>query len=322
MTTSRKHTVLRAAGTTLVLMLAFLLALMLASHIVRPKNNAPENGMIDAEAFGILGEPENSIDVLILGDSEAFTSMNPMQMWHEYGFTSYVCSTKQQRLPYSATFLLAATQHQKPRIVVIETNALFAPFSVNDVLKQTAKNLFPVFEYHDRWKHLTLDDFTQMPQTTWTDPMKGFTVNTSTVPADGSQHMRHRGPRETLLPYNEFFLRNMIDYCRSIGATPVLVSTPSTKNWNLARHDCVEQWARNNGVAYYDLNMEPYKASINWETESRDGGDHLNFYGATKVTDLLGEILSTDFDLVDRRDDPDYESWRFAYVRYLTLIED
>ena len=304
-----------------VVVLAVLVAALFAlSAVFTPKYNAPENGMIDAVAFGILGEAPNSIDVLIIGDSEAAASFSPLQMWNERGFTSYVCSTHKQLLPYSFTFLRSAAEKQRPRVVVLETNAVFEPVSIGEAFKREAKNLFPVLEYHDRWKHLTLEDFTQAPQATWTDEKKGFNISSAVLEADDRHHMRRSSHRQDIPRINEWYLQQIIDYCESIGATPILISTPSTKNWNSERHNGMTAWAEEHGVDYIDFNEEPTTVDIRWETESRDGGDHLNYDGAVKLSYSCGRALDEKYNLPDHRTETAYASWHDAYGRYQELL--
>ena len=59
---------------------------------MRPKNNYVEYGMHYRGASGILAEEENTIDTIIIGNSEAYSSIIPMELWKDYGYTSYNCA--------------------------------------------------------------------------------------------------------------------------------------------------------------------------------------------------------------------------------------
>ena len=80
-------------------------ALYITSCIVTPKDNTAKAGMEQPRANGILSERPDSIDVLILGDSESYNAISPLLLWDELGCTSYVCGTNSQRLPYTKTML-------------------------------------------------------------------------------------------------------------------------------------------------------------------------------------------------------------------------
>ena len=73
----------------------------------------------------IQKEPEDTIDVLFLGDSLAYTSFSPMQMWSDHGFTSFVGSQAGQKIQESYSMLRTALEKQNPKVVVLETNVLF-----------------------------------------------------------------------------------------------------------------------------------------------------------------------------------------------------
>ena len=83
-------------------MIGLALLLLLAGLVFMPKSNTKEAGIIDAAANGILGEPENTVDTLFLGDSLAYSAFIPMHIWEETGSTSYVCSTGEQQLQYTS----------------------------------------------------------------------------------------------------------------------------------------------------------------------------------------------------------------------------
>ena len=109
---------LKYTGLILAFLAGLLAILILLSFLVNPKNNSQEAGMKDPTAVGFWGEPKNSIDVLVLGDSESYSSIIPTQMWQQQGITSYVCGSHAQRLCYSEELLKQAFSCQSPKIVL------------------------------------------------------------------------------------------------------------------------------------------------------------------------------------------------------------
>ncbi len=149
-----------------------------------------------------------------------------------------------------------------------------------------------MFEYHNRWKKLRAEDLVYAPQTTWTHELKGFRIKKDTVAADPSGYM---APTDELAPMprlSELYLRSIAKICRDNGTKLVLVSTPSTVNWNTARHNRTQLLASELGIDYIDFNMGSQRVEIDWATDTCDKGDHLNIYGAQKVTSKLGEVCA------------------------------
>lgn len=294
--------------------------LLMASFVFIPKNNMSEFGMEEAQANGILGEKENTIDVLVLGDSESYSSISPMQIWKETGYTAYVCGTSAQPLNYSAVLLRRAFGKQKPKIVILETNAIYRKISPNQAVNTALGNLFSVFQYHDRWKSLGLHDFTGKARFTWTDDYKGYRYNTKIVPSKIG-HMKPTEAVAQIPDLNEQYVREMKALCDENGSRLVLLSTPSTVNWNYERHNGIVTLAGALGCTYIDLNLMNDQVQIDWSRDTRDAGDHLNHFGAVKVTRYLSDYLKKTGLLTDHRVDADYAKWNDSLQKYTAVVE-
>ena len=84
---------LKHTGIIVAFLAGLLAILFLLSFVVNPKDNSAQAGMKDPTAMGFLGEPSNSIDVLVLGDSESYSSIIPIQLWQQQGITSSAAAT-------------------------------------------------------------------------------------------------------------------------------------------------------------------------------------------------------------------------------------
>ncbi|MBQ3302837.1 MAG: hypothetical protein IJH04_11970 [Eggerthellaceae bacterium] len=318
-----RNEALKTIGSVLSLVAISLLLLLGLSALFQPKDTSEEAGMIDASANAIMAEPADTIDVLFIGDSEAYSAISPLQLWGEHGITSYVCSAASIRLPYANQLLQIATQNQRPRVVIFETNMLFTVFSIDDLVTKELEGLLPIVRFHDRWKNITSENPFKTPEYSWTDDLKGFRISTTVSGDDNPSLVGETRTRSLYISATgRLYLSQMVDYCRSIGATPVFLSTPTLINWAPERHASIQAVADELGVAFIDLNVAPYIVEIDWDTETRDGGDHVNSVGAQKTTARIGDWLSWTFELEDHRGDASYQRWQTLYESYQAKLED
>lgn len=284
------------------------LLLIPASLILQPKDNTEEAGIYQASAAGILSQPEKSIEVLFLGDSEAYSSFVPLDLWEQTGVTSFVCSSLDQKTYETLELLDMALSCQSPKVVVLETNVLYRVYSSTDALFPKLEAKIPALRYHDRWKSLTAADFVTRPRYTAASPDRGYHLLTKAKAADTEGYMAPMEEREPLSRSNLADLKKIAEVCRKRDIRLVLFSAPSPANWTMRRHNTIRDTAESLGLPYIDGNL--LDLGIDWETDTYDRGDHLNYAGAAKVTAWLGDWLTANAPgLTDSRRDPAYSSW-------------
>lgn len=291
-----------------------------SSYIFIPKNNTAENGMEEVSANGILGEEAATVDVIVIGDSESYSAVTPMQIWKEEGYTSYVCGTSGQTLDYSMTMVLRAFRTQRPKIVILETNAIYRKTDFSNATIAKLGNCFSVFRYHDRWKSLGKNDLSGTVKFTWTDDNKGFSYSKVVNPCDNTNYMTRVETAAQIPDLNRQYIQKIKSICDQNGAKLLFLSTPSPVNWNFERHNGVSKLAEELGCEYIDLNLLNKEVKINWEKDTRDKGDHLNYFGAKKVSHYLAGYLKQTGLLEDHREDSRYSKWNDALKRYELLL--
>lgn len=219
-----------------VLFVAILLGLLQVSSLIfQPKSNDKASGIHYPRANGIFSEPKDSIDTVFIGDSEVYHSFIPLNIWRDYGITSYDISSPAQKLVYSMEFLKKTFENQSPKIVFLETNAIFRKSYLEDEITYKAEQIFPVFRYHDRWKNLQLKDFSATVEYTANEENKGYYFTKKSKPATDKaikKYMKYSDVSAPILSTNKKYLNEIAKFCKKHGTKLVLISTPSTKNWN------------------------------------------------------------------------------------------
>ncbi|MBR3132973.1 MAG: hypothetical protein IKG42_02690 [Clostridia bacterium] len=299
----------------------FIVLLGILSYILMPKNNDKASGMEDVKANGILGEKENTIDVVVIGDSEAYTAIIPMQLWEQYGFTSYVCATPAQSLSDSYMYIGKALKTQSPKLVILESDNIFRDMMITAPFEKALNRILPITKYHDRWKELKPQDFTSKVEYTYTDELKGYKYTKSIREADSSRYMDGSKKKKDIPTISKLYVEAIKNYCDKNNIKLMIVSTPSVKNWDYEKHNSIVELADELGVDFLDLNEYKDVLNIDWKHDSKDGGDHLNYYGAQKATSYLGEYLYNKNILEDHRNDEKYKEWDKVVDDFNKMVE-
>ena len=172
--------------------------------------------------------------------------------------------------------------------------------------------LFPLYMYHDRWDALTPQDYGFI----YGDDLihtRGYRPHTRVfgIAMLDSKYRDYSGMilnpdvmGETS-PENTEALLSIIKLCEEEDIQLILYKTFESA-WGSRNHNLVAKIAEELGVPFVDMNM-PEEAAELGIVFAEDANDrrHLNTRGAAKTTAFIGKYLKENYDLPDRRDDPE-----------------
>lgn len=304
------------------------------------------------EHVGMYCLPDNSIDVLYLGSSHSFSSISPEDIYMDYGITGYVQASSCQKLWQSYYYLEEALYTQHPKVVILDTfmaldgnpqsepfnreaidKMRYSPAKIKSAMTAYQMNpdeedfisyLMPAFRYHDRWENLSNMDFEYpfMPSTT---AAKGFLPRIGAVPTEFNLCDYDKPDAEPMI-LNETcnqYLTKIKELCNDNNIELILVKYP-TCLWNQINSLTVKSWADANGVNFMDFNSDVelrQQVNIDWSIDSLDGGNHLNYDGAMKMSKWFGNYLSENYSFSDKRLDSAYNVWDNDYYYYKKCVK-
>ena len=167
-----------------VFILFLCLVLSVTDKIVRAKFIGDSTTIVN----GFYAEKKNDIDLIVIGSSNSFCTINPIVLYEEYGIAAYDFGSSSQPMNISALYLKEALKRQKPKVVALEVNMMVGDSissgneaalrwgftdiplsadklqciyqSVGAVNADYFSYVFPIFRYHSRWKELSRTDYT------------------------------------------------------------------------------------------------------------------------------------------------------------------
>ena len=323
-----KRTVRTIIGITLALAV-FFGALFALSKLLAPKYvETSVEGRLTSEYY----DEQTPHDVLFLGDCEVFSNFSPVTLYQEYGITSCIRGSAQQ-LVWQSYYLLEDTLNtEKPNVVVYNVLALkygepqseaYNRMTLDGMRWGKAKigaikasmtdgedflsYVFPLLRFHERWTELKAEDFRYWFRDAGPVSYKGYLMRTEVRPATETPIPKPlEDPR--LPKMSMAWLEKLATLCEERGIALVLVKSPSIEPYWYAEWDeTVRAFADAHGLRYENM-IENNAAGIDMQTDTCDMGQHLNVYGAEKLSRWFGKELQDAYDLRDHRGEAAFDA--------------
>ena len=296
-------------------------------RLVRPKyasGQTLEGSMVE----NWYAHRDEGHQVLFVGDCEVYESFSPVTLFNEFGATSYIRGSAQQLMWQSYYLLKEALKTETPRAVVLSVCSLryaepqseaynrmtldgmrlsrekFEAVRASMIEGESELSYYvPLLRYHDRLFELTEEDARYLftgPELTY----HGYLMRTERVPytwLPTAPVLKEAAFAEKPVEY----LDRIVALCREKGIELILVKSPCLY---LAWYDEWDEWltdyAEKNGVEYINAIPLMDEMGIDLNSDTYDGGIHLNVWGAEKYTRWLGEHLRDRGLIEDLRLDP------------------
>ncbi len=293
----------------------FIIIYLCFSYLFLPKTNIEKFGLYKTSLYDILGEEPNTVDVVAIGDSLVYSSICPMEIYGNYGYTVFDCAEPAQVLQDAYEYYKVALESQKPKIAIIESNILFRDANKNpwyNKLTKILKKSIPLVHHHNNWKKIIFSDLGLV------NMEKGYRSNKNVRPSENKDYMKASNKTKTIPDANMDYLKKIIKLSEENNVKLVFIGLPSQKSWSYAKHKKMEEVSKEFGLEYINLNGNE-DLKIDWTQDTKDGGDHLNFYGAKKVSKFLGKYLRDTNLLEDHREDSAYSELNELYQKHMEL---
>lgn len=301
-------------------------SLLVASNILKVKDSDVK--------YASFYENKNEVDVLFYGSSIMHYGIYPMELWDEYGITSYNMGNNSERLNMTYHTIKNSLDYASPDMVVVDVGGLcWAGQKVDGTLKDHGfldsvplslnkiKSVYELFEegrrlefllpsvvYHSRWEELSKYDFVVPKSYTY-----GADILTHIESLEKPTQERYEESRYDNSEEEEENLLRIKDLCEERGIQLVLVFMPyEVRGGDQKLREYAKEFTLENNIIYYDFQDVE---AIDWESGFGDES-HMNYYGAKKFTSYLGELLKNEYNIESHKGEEGYENWDADYQLY------
>lgn len=286
--------------------------------------------------------PENTVDVVFVGTSHVYCGIYPSILWRDYGIASFDMAVSGQDKQSAYYSLREVLKTQKPKVVLVDLFALYYEIQENEANEyrnllgmKYSTNMFDLIRnynanpgiekrnyylrfpiIHTRYRELSKYDFEPYLPSVYGKGEDIYFENRGWY--EGAENNYSKTEKRTSLSKVELeWLESLKGLSEEYGFKLCFTLLPAEISDDLQEKiNTAADWALLNDVDYYDLNKTRETLDI---TEKNDYLDinHLNAYGAEKVTRFLYNNVLSNCGLEDHRGNQVYETWNLNACRLL-----
>lgn len=301
-----------------VLLIVMAMIGLLAIMVLKRTNTSTE-----CHINNFYREPENSIDVAMIGCSELYADYSPPIAYREGGFTSYNLCYEGAPGCFYSSMLREYLRKQNPQLVTFEVNGFtyseeYCTREGNmrkwldniersdnwvDTIKQYVKPedrasyYFRISKYHNNWQWVR--EAGSRLNTLYVNgkgevsKMKSFSTRTTS----NSKMKVKRKDAPAISRFGRDCLEDTLKYCKECGLENVMFfRAPHKDKMDPASCEEIKELVESYGYDFVDFETMNDEIGLD---ESKDyyNKDHLNVYGNEKFSKFIARYISENYDI-------------------------
>ena len=304
--------------------------------------------VMDASRRHIVGIKNEDVDLVYVGGSAAFVYWEPLKVWNDCGFTSYIYATNTVQAENIKAYIKEVQKTQNPELYVVGVRAFQYYEDGQDEVGlrngSDSMDLTSLARYellHDYFSHRTITDNTDIlsyyfdiakyhtnTENLGSEIAWGFVNNNGASSNKGWEWMDvyayldepqgfETAERAKLLANDEKILVDLLDYCKEEKLNVLFVVCPYylTKE-DQEKYNTIGDIIESYGFDYLNANEYYDEMDINFTTDFYNK-NHVNLFGAAKYTEFLEHYILNNYNMPDHRGDDNYSSWDEDYLRFV-----
>lgn len=304
---------------------------------------------------GFYLEPENSLDMVIIGSSAVYTTFNSSIAWKEEGFTSYALATSGAPMGLAKSMVKEVLKTQKPKLILIDLNGIFyndeaeqregmtriwidnMPFSQNkiDTIRELRgdENILswcmPLYTYHDNWeKILSCIRYTNYEWKMRLGNRLPYSFSMRTITGKSKRDklidVRNYQDKQELYPLSGQRFTDLLNYLKENNINAAFFNMPRYYDEKMLEqrrllNEAIDL-ATKEGFRVYDFDKEIDQMKLDPNKDYYNAG-HLNMDGQVKATKYIAHRINQDYQLSKGKHSENIEiRWNEEYEAYKKIF--